>query len=72
MTRPDVEHFRNHGVTHLRINCVDPACNHHTLISLEGLPDDLVLADLKPTLRCAKCGRKGADVRPDWRSVSAK
>jgi hypothetical protein len=28
------------------------------LISLEDLPDDLVLADLKPQMRCAKCGRK--------------
>jgi hypothetical protein len=67
MTRPDVAHFRNHGVTHLCINCIDLACNHQTLISLEGLPDDLVLADLKPRMRCARCGRKGADVRPDWR-----
>lgn len=66
ITRPDVAHFRNHGVTHLWINCVDLACNHQTFISLEGLPDDIVLADLKPRMRCARCGRIGADVRPDW------
>jgi hypothetical protein len=64
---PNIEHFRSHGVTHLWINCADFTCNHQALMSLEGLPVDLVLADLKPRMRCAKCGRRGADVRPDWR-----
>jgi hypothetical protein len=63
----NIAHFRNHGVRHLWVNCNDPARNCSAVMSLDGLPDDLVLADLKSTLRCAKCGREGVEVRPDWR-----
>lgn len=66
-TQPDIAHFRKNGITHLWVNCTGPACNYEAIMSLEGLPDDLVLADLKPRIRCAKCGREGIDVTPDWR-----
>jgi hypothetical protein len=34
-------------------------------------PDDVRLSDLEPRFTCQACGRRGADVRPDWRSVEA-
>jgi hypothetical protein len=36
-------------------------------MSIDGLPDDLVLADLKPRMRCVKCGRKG-ETRPSGKT----
>jgi hypothetical protein len=29
-------------------------------------PDDLRLSDLEPRFVCAACGKRGADVRPDF------
>src|SRR5215472_2509872 len=66
MEGSNIAYFRNHGVRHVWVNCNDQSCNYEAVMSLDGLPDDLVLADLKSTLRCAKCGREGVDVRPDW------
>jgi len=62
MEGSNIAYFRNHGARHLWVNCNDQACNCEAVMSLDGLPDDLVLADLKSTLRCAKCGREGVDV----------
>ena len=32
-------------------------------------PDDVRLSDLEPRFTCQACGRRGADVRPDWQSA---
>jgi hypothetical protein len=29
------------------------------------------LSDLEPRFICEACGRRGADVRPDWQSAEA-
>ncbi len=29
-------------------------------------PDDIRLSDIEPRFVCAKCGRRGADVRPKF------
>jgi hypothetical protein len=62
---------RASGVRGLLINCSDYRCSHWTAISADQWPDDLRLSDLEPRFTCQACGRKGADVRPDWRSVEA-
>jgi hypothetical protein len=30
------------------------------------------LSDIEPKFVCAACGRRGADVRPDWETVSER
>jgi hypothetical protein len=31
-------------------------------------PDDLRLSDIEDRFVCQKCGKRGADVRPDWQA----
>jgi len=40
-------------------------------ISGDRWPDDVRLSDLEPRFTCQACGRRGADVRPDWQSAEA-
>jgi hypothetical protein len=52
----------------LLICCSDYRCSHWIAISGDRWPDDVRLSDLEPLFVCQACGRKGADVRPnfDW------
>jgi hypothetical protein len=38
----------------------------------DHLPDDLPIRSLGPCMACARCGHRGADVRPDWRPMTNK
>jgi hypothetical protein len=60
--------MRAAGVRGLLIYCSDYHCSHWTAISGDRWPDDVRLSDLEPRFRCQACGRRGADVRPnfDW------
>jgi hypothetical protein len=60
--------MRAAGVRGLLIYCSDFRCSHHTAISGDRWPDDVRLSD-RPRFTCQACGRRGADVRPDWQSV---
>ena len=71
--------MRASGVRGLLINCRDHKCSHHATISVDHCdqwPDDVRLSDLEPVFVCQACGKKGADVRPDFtrrdRSVSCE
>jgi hypothetical protein len=33
-------------------------------------PDDLRLSDIELRFTCAACGKRGADVRPDWQAAA--
>jgi hypothetical protein len=39
------------------------------MISGDRWPDDVRLSDLETRFTCQACGRRGADVRPDWQSM---
>jgi hypothetical protein len=60
--------MRAAGVRGLLIYCSDYRCSHHTTISGDRWPDDARLSDIEPRVTCQACGRRGADVRPnfDW------
>jgi hypothetical protein len=45
-----------------------PHCPQRVFVNL-GL--DLRQSDIEPLFVCQGCGRRGADVRPDWHSVEA-
>jgi hypothetical protein len=61
--------MRAAGVRGLLMYCNDYHCSHWTTISGDRWPDDVCLSDLEPRFACQACGRRGADVRPDWQSV---
>jgi hypothetical protein len=51
--------------------CAEYHCSHSLAITGDPWPDDVRLSDLEPKFACKACGRRGADVRPDWNSVEA-
>jgi hypothetical protein len=63
--------MRASGVRGLLIYCSDYHCSHWTATNGDQWPDDVRLSDLEPRFTCQACGRRGADVRPDWQSIGA-
>jgi hypothetical protein len=63
--------MRASGIRNLLIYCSDYHCSHWTAISGDRWPDDVRLSDLEPRFTCQACGRRGADVRPNWKSVES-
>jgi hypothetical protein len=41
-------------------------CSHSMVMSADQWPDDLRLSDIEPRFVCKACGKRGADVRPDF------
>jgi hypothetical protein len=69
MPRPQKITFgemRSSGVRGLLIYCSDYRCSHSIVISADPWPDDVRLSDLEPRFACEACGKKGADVRPNF------
>ena len=58
--------MRSSGVRGLLIYCSDYHCSHSTAISGDRWPGHIRLSDLEPLFVCQACGRRGADIRPDW------
>jgi hypothetical protein len=58
--------MRTAGVRRVLIYCSDYKCSHSTSISGERWPDHVRLSDIEPHFTCQVCGKKGADVRPDF------
>ena len=58
--------MRGAGVTGLLIFCSDYRCSHRCKISAAKWPDEIRLSDLEPRFVCTACGRRGADIRPDF------
>src|SRR6266852_7205811 len=44
----------------------DDKCSHATASSGDQSPDDVRLSDIEPLFICHACGKRGADVRPDF------
>jgi hypothetical protein len=58
--------MRSSGVRGLLIYCQDYRCSHSIMISADPWPDDVRLSDLEARFVCSACGKRGADVRPDF------
>jgi hypothetical protein len=58
--------MRSSGVRGLLIYCADYRCSHSIAISADQWPDHVRLSDLEPRFVCKACGKRGADVRPDF------
>jgi hypothetical protein len=50
----------------LLVHCADYRCSHSIAISGDGWPDDVRLSDIEDRFICTACGKRGADVRPDF------
>ena len=67
--QPAKDHLRRnarHGVRGLLIYCADYRCSHSIAISGDAWPDDTRLSDIEERFTCRVCGKRGADVRPDF------
>lgn len=58
--------MREQGARELLVYCCDYQCSHSQAISGDPWPDDLRLSDIEPRFTCSACGKRGADVRPDF------
>ena len=60
--------MREMGVRGVLVYCSDYHCSHWVAISGDQWPDHVRLSNLEALFRCEACGKKGADVRPnfDW------
>jgi hypothetical protein len=58
--------MRDSGVRGLLVYCQNYQCRHSIAISADPWPDQVRLSDLEPRFVCQACGRRGADVRPDF------
>jgi hypothetical protein len=69
VTRPQKITFgemREAGVRGLLIYCSDYKCSHSIAINADQCPDDVRLSDLEARFVCKACGKRGADIRPDF------
>jgi hypothetical protein len=58
--------MRDMGVRGLLVYCSDYKCSHSITISGDSWPDEVRLSDIEPRFTCSACGKRGADVRPDF------
>ncbi len=58
--------MRSIGVRGLLIYCADYYCSHSIAISADRWRDDVRLSDIELRFACKACGRRGADVRPNF------
>ena len=58
--------MRASGVRGILIYCSDFHCSHSSAINGDRWPDDVRLSDLEPRFTCHACGRRGADIRPNF------
>jgi hypothetical protein len=70
MKRPDkvtLAEMRSSGVRGALVYCSDYKCSHSIAMSTDRWPDDFRLSDLEDQFVCKMCGKRGADVRPNFR-----
>ena len=58
--------MREMGVRGILVYCTDYQCSHSIAISGDAWPDNVRLFDIEPRFVCGACGKRGADVRPDF------
>jgi hypothetical protein len=66
MTRPTKITFGEMRDMGVRGVSADYRCSHSVTMNAERWPDDLRLSDVEGQFTCTACGKRGADLRPDW------
>jgi hypothetical protein len=64
--------MRAAGVRRVLIYCRDFRCSHLNVVpdDADRWPDELRISDIEDKFVCSACGKRGADIRPDWQSVA--
>ncbi len=60
------ERMRASGVRGVLVFCSDYHCSHSTALGADRWPDEMRLSDIEPQFVCQACGKRGAEVRPDF------
>ncbi|WGS23924.1 MULTISPECIES: hypothetical protein [unclassified Bradyrhizobium] len=55
------------GVRGVLVFCSDYACSHSIALMADRWSNDLRLSDIEPRLVCSVCGKRCADVRPNFK-----
>jgi hypothetical protein len=63
--------MREMGVRGVVVYCQDYTCSHSQALHADRWPDDLRLSDIEGQFTCTACGKRGAEVRPDFNSPVA-
>src|SRR5262245_17386939 len=60
--------MRESGVSGLLIYCADYRCSHCITVpdDADRWPDELRISDVEDKFVCTACGKRGADIRPDF------
>jgi hypothetical protein len=58
--------MRSTGVRGVLVYCPDFHCSHSIAMLGDAFPDDVRLSDIELRFVCKECGKRGADVRPDF------
>ncbi|MBR0798103.1 hypothetical protein JQ615_22175 [Bradyrhizobium jicamae] len=58
--------MRTAGVRGVIVYCSDYQCSHSIALIADRWGDDLRLSDIEPRFVCTVCGKRGADVRPNF------
>ena len=58
--------MREMGVRGVLIYCADYHCSHCVAVNAGHWANDLRLSDIEPRFVCKACGKRGAEVRPDF------
>ena len=58
--------MRESGVRDLLVSCADYRCSHSIAIGGDGWPEVIRLSDIEARFVCRACGKRGADVRPEF------
>ena len=66
--------IRSAGVRGILVYCSDYRCSHSIALSADRWANDFRLSDIARRFVCKACGKRGADVRPDfhWQGASKK
>jgi hypothetical protein len=60
------------GIRGQLVYCADYRRSHSIAISGDAWPDDARLSDIEERFTCRVCGKRGADVRPDFNRASRR
>ncbi|MBR0797293.1 hypothetical protein JQ615_18045 [Bradyrhizobium jicamae] len=58
--------MREMGVRGVLVYCSDHRCSHSIALMADRWADNVRLSDIEPRLVCSGCGKRGADVRPNF------
>jgi hypothetical protein len=58
--------LRAEGVHGVLVYCGDYKCCHWKKHSADHWPDHVRLSDIESRFVCQSCGKRGADIRPDF------